>query len=74
MYLAQEKTEALIVCRANNTPLRYRTGEVLRIALNDGNIRCFRLLIGRSGQTILPPGIGPDEPGKVYRIIGRYIS
>ena len=74
MYLLQTVSEALIACTATNLPRRYRNGEVLRIALFDGNINAYRLLIKRDGQTILAPGVGPDAPGKVYRIVGRQMS
>ncbi len=54
--------------------MRYRCGEMLRVVLNDGDINTYRLLVWRGGQMIMPPGIGPDVQGKVYRIVGRYIS
>lgn len=74
MYLLQEKTDAFVVCTASNAPLRYRVGEVLRITLSDGDANCYRVLLARSGQTILPPGVGPHTQGRVYRIIGRQMS
>ena len=74
MYLLQTASEALITCTATNEPLRYRCGEVLRVALLDGNINTYRLLMARDGQTILAPGVGPHVPGKVYRIVGRQMS